>query len=112
MSDACSTAPYTIHHGDIIRSVFTISANGKNFRAIRTADRVDLYDNPNFGLIGHITLGGPLSGAIWFGNDCIGEYLLNENGEYSISQIQQHRRVPAADVRCKDPLEYLLERAA
>lgn len=72
-------------------------------------DRVCLYLGDDELPVGCLQFGGPRSGAIWFGNELIGEYDKNPAGEFVLIEISRGFKLPDSQRR-EDPLAHLVSR--
>ena len=72
-------------------------------------DRVCLYHGDDEFPVGCLQFGGPRSGAIWFGNELIGEYDKNPDGEFVLVEISDGFKLLASERR-EDPLVHLVSR--
>ena len=72
-------------------------------------DRVCLYLRDDEFPVAHLQFGGPRSGAIWFGEELIGEYDKNPAGEFVLIEISRGFKLPDSR-RQEDPLAHLVSR--
>jgi len=108
MSEATAGGDFKINSGDIVRSRYSIGLRGREFVAVRSGDRLEIYRTDVETPIGYITFGSPRSGAIWKSGECVGEYSVDQSGEYVIIPINENRKEPHP-IRKTNPVLYLLE---
>lgn len=108
MSDSPTSQDFKINSGDIVRSRYRIALRDRDFVALRSDDQLEIYQEGIETPIGYITFGSLRSGAIWKSGECVGEYFIDDNGEYVIIPINENRKEPRI-IRRINPVLYLLE---
>ena len=71
-------------------------------------DRVLAYRNDDAMPVAALRFGGPFSGAIWIGEQLVGEYEKDQDGNFVVTDIEKGFKRPAS-VRQEDPISYLIQ---
>ena|SRR3990172_9414825 len=93
---------------DLLAGRYEIKYEQEVFFAQKSGPRIDFFVRGQTEPFGHIRLGGPRSGAIWVGEDCIGEFEQVEK-EWFVTPVVDGRL--RADQRAKvHPISFLLQK--
>jgi hypothetical protein len=94
---------------DPLQNTVVIEYGGNKYTIYITGSKYDLFTGANKEKVGVIRVGSPNSGAIWFKDDCIGEYVVNDNGKYTITPIKEGFK-SSDTIISTSPFKYLLEK--
>ena len=86
-----------------------IKVQGAGIEIIVQFDRACLYKDDDEFPVGQLQFGGPRSGAIWFGEQLIGEYDKGVDGEFFLIEVENGFKRPDSK-RQEDPLAHLVGR--
>jgi len=107
---AVKERPAVVQSGDPLRATYEIKFAQHVFVArVESGGRIALsvgQAEP----FGHIRLGSTRSGAIWLGDDCIGEFEVDEADVFKLTPVVDGRLQPDAVVGV-DAVTYLLQQA-
>ena len=110
-----STGPFReplqlfISYADIVGQRFVVQFREQEFSVIGRESKMLVFILGEDSPVGVVRLGSSISGAIWRGDECIADYVRDDDGRYSVVPIDQGFRQPE---RCTDvdPLVHLLSR--
>ena len=86
---------------------YKVNFQGHDIDLVLLGNRVNIYVAAEDTPVGYMRFGGPGSGAMWKGRDCIAEYSLDDEGKYSVIQIVKGFKSPKSRKRI-EPLLFLL----
>ena len=96
-----------ISSADIVGQRFVVQFCEQEFSVIGRESKMLVFIVGEDSPVGVVRLGSSISGAIWRGDECIADYVRDDDGRYSVVPIDQGFRQPeqSADI---DPLVHLL----
>jgi len=109
MINASFAAGTDIQSFDPLSGKFVFKFRGREFIASKEGTKFDLFSGRDKKHIGVIRVGSPNSGAIWKKDECIGEYIMDERGKYSVIPIKEGFKSPSV-ISITSPLTYLLDK--
>jgi hypothetical protein len=90
-------------HADLIKNNFQIQKGKSKIIAQREGRQLSFYEPNQDSPLGHIYFGSPLSGAIYLGNEIIGEFQTHK-GKYIVRPVKNGRfELKSVEL---DPIDY------
>ena len=96
--------------GDPLENTYEIKFAHEVFLAKKEGPRINFFRPGERESFGYIRVGGPRSGAVWMGEECIGENEQDQEGEWVVVPVAEDRKNPDAAVRMH-PIPFLLTSA-
>ncbi len=93
---------------DLTALTFVVGYREQQFKLETLPNRINVHRHPQNQLVGYIKRGSPTSGAIWKSGACVADYVVEDDGEYHVTEIKRLFRVPENTVSI-DPVLYLLD---
>ena len=111
-----ATHPMQPTTDELLREAFTasgpgvrhrIEAEGAAFELVIQGDRILVYRGNEGRPFATLRFGGPHSGAIWIGEQLVGEYDKDREGKFVVVDIEEGFKLPDSRRR-EDPVDLLV----
>lgn len=102
-----TTEEVAIKEADLLAFTLVISYRGEEFKLACVPGRINVHMCNDDALLGYVRCTSPYAGAIWQSEQCVAEYVVEQDRKYFVTEIKNFFREPSTRVEA-DPVLYLV----